>query len=449
MPLTEEARIAEIEAKVKDSDETYSVPWQNRQTLLRVINLSLGSVLLNPRSHRIRAQMESHEQRGLLEDDPFSPAAQEVIEAVLAETSGFQALEDNLRESGQLDPGIITHSGVLVNANTRAVALRRLRKEYIRVGVLPESANEREMTELEARLQMARDYKQEYTLTNELLFIHEQLNAGMTHADLAILLGKAQSRNPGHIKKGEAEIEKGLRILQHVREVQELSGDAIPLVFFDPHESALTEADNAYVALRDRDPAQARRVRDGRIAGVLVGVTYRNLRNWDADDFLKDYVKPQFEDDSQISELVSGTAVLRDDFAGSAGDDGLDILDALDQPEEHEIDPSQLLAVVAKSYGLEGEAPVADGLSRHDLYGGLQERLTEAAEERAQDLRDKRRQSTPIKLVKEARQKLVRARKAFGRSTLGPEFEHGKLSYELRQVRKELDALGKANKAGA
>ena len=111
MPLTEEARIAEIEAKVEDSQETYSVPWQNDRSLLRVINLSLESVLLNPRSHRIRAQMESHERRDLLDRDPLSPAAQDVIEAILAETSGFQALEDSLRESGQLEPGIITHAG--------------------------------------------------------------------------------------------------------------------------------------------------------------------------------------------------------------------------------------------------------------------------------------------------------------------------------------------------
>ena len=249
------------------------------------------------------------------------------------------------------------------------------------VGVLPSSANEREITELEARLQMARDYKQEYTLTNELLFIHEQLNAGMAYADLAILLGKAQSRNPRHIKKGVAEIEKGLRILQHVREVQQLSGDAIPLVFFDPHESALTEADNAYVALRDQDPDQAKRVRDGRIAGVLVGVTYRNLRNWDADDFLKDYVERQFDDDSEISAVVRGRAALRTELESPSADDGLDILDELVPPEEHEIDPSHILAAVAESYGLDDETAVADGLTRHRLYGELQERLTEAAED--------------------------------------------------------------------
>ncbi len=449
MTPTEEARIAEIQAKVDDSEESYSVPWQNSRHLLPVITISVDSVLLNPRSHRIRAQTESHERRDLLEQDPFAPAAQDVIEAILAETPGFQALKDNLRESGQLELGIVTHAGVLVNANTRVVALRQLREDYVRVGVLPSAANEEEITELEARLQMAREYKQEYTLTNELLFINEQIDAGMPREDLAILLGKAQSRKRQHIRRGVAEIDKGLRILQHIREVQELSGGAIPLTFFDPHESALTEADNAFISLRDQDPDQAKRVRDGRIAGVLVGVTYRNLRNWDTDEFLKDYVEQQFDDDPIISAAVSGTGEIASEQEGPTQDDGLDILEELDQPDEHGINPSQLLTVVAESYGLEAETAVANGLTKQSLYGEVQERLTDAAEERAQDKRDERRQTTPIKLVREARQKIIRAREALKRSTLGAGFEHGNLRYEMRRVRKELDKLSKANKADA
>ena len=283
MPTTEKARRDEIASKAEESSERHSVQWQNDRIELRVINLSLDSVLLNPNSHRIRAQIESHPKKDELERDPLSAPAQEIIEGILADTIGFQALADNLREIGQKEPGIITSAGILVNGNTRAVALRQIGEDYIRVGVLPPSATEREITELEARLQLARDYKQDYTLTNELLFIKEQIDHGTKVDDLAILLGKAQSRNAKHLKRGVSEIERGIRILQHIREVQGHSGQAIPLIFFDPHESALIEADNAYVKIRPSDPVQAQRVRDGRIAGVLVGVTYRNLRHWDSD----------------------------------------------------------------------------------------------------------------------------------------------------------------------
>ena len=72
-----------------------------------------------------------------------------------------------------------------------------------------------------------------------------------------------------------------------------------------------------------------------------------------------------------------------------------------------------------------------------------------AAEEREQDRRDERRQSTPIKLVREARQKVVRAQEALGRSKRGASFDHGKLNYELRQLRKEVNVLAEANEGDA
>ena len=172
MPPTETARIAEIAAKVNESRETHSVPWQNSFLSLPVITLSLDSILLNPKSYRIRAQIESspRAREREWEQNPLDESLQEIIETILTETAGFRELADNLSEQGQLEPGIVTHAGMLVNGNTRAVALREIGEGYIRVAVLPNSATEAEYTQLEARLQLAREYKQEYTLTNELLF---------------------------------------------------------------------------------------------------------------------------------------------------------------------------------------------------------------------------------------------------------------------------------------
>lgn len=450
MSPTERARKQEIAAKVAESTENYSVPWQNKRESLKVINISVNNVLLNPKSHRIRSQIESHPQAGVLADAPFSEAAQRIIEKILEETTEFQALVDNLRESGQLESGIITDAGVLVNANTRAVALRRIGAEYIRVGVLPASATEEEITDLEARLQLARDYKQDYTLTNELLFIKEQIDASTSKEELAILLGKAQSRSQQHLRKGIAEIDKSLRILQHIREMQEFSEGAIPLTFFDPHESALTEADNAFMALRDQSPDQARRVRDGRMTGVLVGVTYRNLRNWDSDRFLEDYVEPQFDGDEALVKPLGGVTTNGSASEGSdPTGDGLDILTADDEATDSTLDPSEMLINVAGLFGKPNESQVTEGLTKEQLFDGLQERLTQAAQERDQDRRDERAQSKPIQLVREARQKLERAHKALSNSTLDSSFDHGKFRYELRRVRKEVDSLNEANQRDA
>ena len=441
MAPTEEARIAEIAAKVEESTETYAIPWQNDREALKVINLSLDSVLLNPKSHRIRAQIESHPQADILKEDPFSDPAQRIIEGILADTLDFGALVDSLRESGQRESGIITHAGMLVNANTRAVAMRQLHKDYIRVGVLPSSAVELEITELEARLQLARDLRQKYTLTNELLFIQEQLDIGKTPEDLALLLGKAQSRNRQHLQKGVTAIEQSLRILHYIREVQEKSGGTIPLTFFDEHESALTEADRVYSAIRNVDPHEARRVRDGRMAGVLVEVPYRRLRNWDSDRFLKRYVEPEFEGDEALSGLT-GTSVAEE----SSGDlEGLDILEGASEPAATgAVDPSELLETVARHYRTPTESEVGGGMTRAQLYEEVQRRLTQAAEEQEEDKREEKKQSTPIILVRQARQRLDRARESLSRAALDGDFEHGNLRYEMRLLRRALDALSEA-----
>ena len=443
MMLNPEVRMAEIALKEHESNESYSVRWQNDFKLLKVINLSIDHVLLNPDSHRIRAQIESHPQSSTLQHDPYSDISQDTIAQILRDTLEFGKLQDNLREVGQLEPGIITYLGVLINGNTRAVALRDLGRNYIRVGVLPKSATQDELTQLEARLQLSRDYKQDYTLTNELLFIKEQLDDGVNTEDLAILLGKAQSRSGQHLQRGVAHIESAIRILQHVREIQELSEGAIPLTFFDPHESALAEADRAYMSLEGRNREEANRVRNGRLTGVLVGVTYRNLRNWDSDEFLLDHVIPQFDDERIVDLLEKDSADNLASHDGQYNDESLKVLETEELEEPPAIDPTALLDVVAGVFGIDPDSPVAEDMTKSDLFETIEECITQAAEDREQEKRDERRQHTPIKLLRDARQKVTRAKQALSKA-INVGLDRGRFEYELRHLRKQVEELEQA-----
>lgn len=442
MEMTEDSRSTDIELKANESTEMYSVRWQNRSLPLKVIHLSIDHVLLNPDSHRIRAQIESHSDRQRLEHDPYSVAAQDAIAQILRDTLDFDKLADNLKEDGQLEPGIITHKGVLINGNTRAVALRGIGEGYIDVAVLPKSATSGELTQLEARLQLARDYKQDYTLTNELLFIKEQLDEGVTKEDLALLLGKAQSRSRQHMQRGVSQIESALRILQHIREIQEMSNGTIPLIDFDPHESALHEADRIYASLEGRNRAEAERVRSGRMAGVLVGVTYRNLRNWDSDDFLVDHVVEELDDQrvvEAVQRVAEGAAPERDP---SFNDESLAILeDDVDKTSDTlHVDPNALLATVASAYDNDDDVPVTDGLTKGELFGHVRAGITQAAEDREQERRDQRRQFDPIRFVLDARQKVDHAERAFAKAA-EEGFKRGKFKIELRRLRKQVEEL--------
>src|SRR5215218_670050 len=119
-----------------------------------VINVPVDVVLFNPRSHRIKAQLESHPKGQLVSDNPYSEEAQAVVQEILEATKGFEDLMANLSELGQSAPGVVTRDGLLVNANRRLAALRKLGHNYIRAAVLPSDADEHAIDRLELELQV-------------------------------------------------------------------------------------------------------------------------------------------------------------------------------------------------------------------------------------------------------------------------------------------------------
>lgn len=291
-----EQRIAEAKraAEADSASEKVRVPWKDNHETITVVSIPLDSVVLNPRSHRIRADLESHSASAAIAGSPFSDTAQVVIAEVIAAQEGFSDLSESLREHGQRDPGVVTAKGVLVNANRRAVALRRTGQEYIRVGVLPADAGDREIEQLELRLQMQKEYKEPYSFTNELIFVKDLVTVyGYDAQRVAIELGWAASTDARQLAKGKAQAEQYLRILDVIRVFQQSGGSGVAITRFDGAKQALLELDEAVQKTRGRDDA-ARRLRDMRLAGILVGLGYEPLRQVD-EDFVEEYLLPAHE----------------------------------------------------------------------------------------------------------------------------------------------------------
>jgi hypothetical protein len=136
-----------LEAAERDRPEYTRLTWKGEQRQFPVLRLPLKAVVLNPNSHRIQSQLMSHPEGETVRDEPFTNASQELIAEILRETDEFDDLRENLDERGQIDPGVITRNGVLINANRRAVALQDLGEQYINVAVLPEGASPEEISE--------------------------------------------------------------------------------------------------------------------------------------------------------------------------------------------------------------------------------------------------------------------------------------------------------------
>lgn len=301
-PITTATRESSIQAAVDAAKQAVAsgggtaeeLRWKGGKLVLPVAAVDLDVVLLSPYSHRIKAQLQSlpESEQDLVAADPYGPQAQSLIAHLLRETPGFERIKNALANDGQLYAGVLTTGGVLVNANTRAVALRDLRSQYIKVIVLPADAGPKEITELELQLQMEQEVKQDYSFTSQLLFIEDLINSGnYTTLEVGRALRPSLTASKKDTKAAIDLVEGELRLLGLIREIVSASGGALNFLYFDDQRQALIEIDQDYQRLKSTKPDEASRVRDAQLAAMIAGVDYRRLREIDS-NLLDNYVVP-------------------------------------------------------------------------------------------------------------------------------------------------------------
>ncbi len=441
--ISEEARKARIDqalrALQRDS-ERIPLPWQDGDRTFPVIKLPLDAVLLNPKSHRIRAQLESHLRRKVVIDAPYGEEAQEIITDILRNTEGFERLKTNLGEEGQRDAGVVTPSGLLVNGNTRAAALRDIGKQYIRVAVLPADATQQEIDELELRLQMKRDLKQDYTFTNELLFVDELITRyNRTHEEIALVLRWAASRAPKELSKGKERVCQSVRMLSLIRQIQELGRGKLPLTDFDEKNQALIEIDNEYQQVRQVDSEKAARVRDTRMIGVLVGLGYRELRQID-DRFLDDYFVPALADNEVLGKH---TETLTSEAPSDDALPGLDVLPP--QNGDSARSPTPLLRLLASTRGDEPVEVPTDTepvvLPREQMVDIIRATMEEAADTARLNRRASNQRGAPLLRMQNAERELRLALDAYRAVRDDASFDDTRIRRLFAKLKRTVDAF--------
>lgn len=451
--LTREAR----EQRIKEAKEAYAddpnqeripLPWQgSRDSTFPVVKLPVDAVVYNHRSHRIKAQLESHPERQLVETDPHGEQAQRVIESLLRATDGYEPLLMNIEEVGQRDAGVATSSGLLVNANTRLAALRAVDPHgYIRVAILPVDAAEKDLDQLELSLQIKRDFKQDYSFTNELLFIEDLI--GVYHysaEDVAKALNWAASSDEKELKRGIARVQQAQRMLALIREIQARGEQQLPLTFFDAEKrQALIDLDQIYESLKTREPDAAERVRETRILGILSGTYYRELRKISTRAVDRNLAAKLAEKQTLRGRLEQITLTPNSDQVIS---EDLDLLD--DQAGEQGGAVSTLrplIDLLAKTAGKEevelpgvdGEGPVS--VAREDLLRDIAEAMDETAEDESTDDKLKKGLDGPLKALRIAIQKIDLTIEAYREVRANPDFDR----VELGRLLKALDVSHEA-----
>lgn len=288
-----------LEARVSGSSanqDSISVDWRDARLSIPVIQMPIELVYYNPHTRRIRAQRDIDEarERELLEN-PFGSSAQNYLEDLLQwdparpghVDPSFEALRDDIKEHGQNEAGIITRDGVLINGNTRRVALKKLGRTGIFVGVLPTDTSRTDIDGLELALQLRRTHKRDYSFVNELLAIDEKVRAGIPTQEILKAFRMKQER-----------FKRSRWLLQFIDDAIERSrvevapgkNVALRRYDFERDQGQLEELYRSWMKLERDDPDKAAVLRDSRLVGVVLNFAKTDLRVI-REDFVDKYLK--------------------------------------------------------------------------------------------------------------------------------------------------------------
>jgi hypothetical protein len=441
--MTDESRIDAVKSAVEaaaasDSALKVKVPEfrEGRDGPWPLITIHVDKVIYNPRSHRVIAQLEGHPLEELVKKDPFCDDAQKAIEQILRATDHYERLRDDLDSRGQQQHGIITHAGMLVNANTRLAALRELNVNFIEVAVLPKDADDNDILELETALQVQEDFKQEYDFANQLLLIESYRTRRYDLESTAKALNE-----------DVAYVETHLRWLAMIREIQALhGGDQLPITFFNDKRQAITDLDDDIEKARKQgDLNRVESVREAGYLGLVLGMKYRKMRYFTHVGVVEDRWLPLISDGPAFGAAVAGMIQPEDSGGAANSDDDSDLLGA-DDDEAPIAGLGALTTLIASNYGRNTvSVPGPNGsrltVGRDDLVGHLVETAEEAADEEKLETQNDKKAGSAVDRLKEARKKAQAAIKSHPVAIKEPGFDQGKFDCAVRDLRREVEKL--------
>ena len=283
--------MADVGAKV-------TIDWRGEQRHLYVISMPVDMLYFNPDTHRIRAQRTLDPERNkAIEEDPWGEEAQAYLHDLLKQRPSnpdqvdpdFTALMDELDDSGQREPGVVSPNGVLVDGNTRAAALKELGIANIRVGVLPDDTTRQDINDVELSLQLRFDRRRDYSYINRLIAIDEELARGRSEADVA----KDFNIKPATLHRDRWVYDLILNAIERSRADD---GTSLRLIDFEQHQEKLRELHRDYTKLATTDTDSANRLMQSRLAMVLLDFPKTSLRLAE-EDFYTRYIETRLPED--------------------------------------------------------------------------------------------------------------------------------------------------------
>jgi hypothetical protein len=400
--------------------------WPRSEKELDAVEVEVGWLRFSTLNHRTKAeQMREISKTGradLFSADPLGVEAQAAQYRILMGQEGFGALKADLQERGQQDPAIITAEGVLINGNRRTAAMRSLyiddnflKAQYVKCLVLPQDATIEELVNLEAELQVARDFKQDYSWINEALLIEE----------LYVREGRDFERVATRMHRAEGDVRALYEKLQQVNQLVSLSNGAKLHIDFEDNESAFDELNKH---IRNKPPAEADSVRSIYFLGTLADVKYRKLRHLRRAD-AAELVRREIEGDAALRPIID---MIEGPAQEIRSDDPLD--DVLGAPPPTTGVNTILGFVAARRPEEMITVAGAPTVSVQEVLESLQSAIVAAADEAEEEQRDQTAATAPLVRADKAIVELERVLAALPRARTFPDWAENTFAAKVADV---------------
>lgn len=412
--------------------------WPRSVKELSLVEVEVTWVRFSTLNHRTKAEqlraVHLSKRKDLFTSDPLGKAAQEAQYNILQSQSGFIDLKNDLRDRGQQEPAILTSEGVLINGNRRSAALRSLYLEdhflgarYVQCLILPQDASSDELVDLEAELQVAQTFKEDYSWVNEAMLIEELYERE----------GKEFNRVGKKMHRKEADVKGLYEKLQQLHQLVALSKGARLHIDFNDNESAFDELAKH---IRGKQKEEAESVRSTYFLGTLAGVNYRTLRHLRRPD-AEELVLREIRNDKALLPLLEKITTS----TSSAQDfDPLD--DLLGDMEEKSGNLSQVLGFLA-SKTEDDIIELDDGISVpiQDIYATIQGAITSAATEAQEEESDHNALAAPLLRIDKASVEVERAAAAIVKARRFDEWDEKSFQVKIEKLRNNIDQLAQKN----
>ncbi len=431
-PVLDQERVQYLIARQdSSSDKRILLPaWPRPDRELPQVSLEVTWVRFSTLNHRTRSEQMriSHQQNrpDLFTADPNGKEAQTQQYGILAAQEGFEDLKADLKARGQQQPAVVTAEGVLINGNRRTAALRSLFRDddhqpsrYVSCLVLPADANMREIVDLETELQIAREFKEDYTWVNEALLIEEIFEREGKN------WRKVASRMHMDVPSVRGQFEK----LQQLHQLVALSQGTRHHADFVPNESAFTELAKH---VKGKPAEEAASVRAAYFLGTLTGVNYRTLRHLRRPD-ASPRVRRELQNDPTLGSLLDADdqqqeSSILDDVLGPSNS----------QPSS---DLTSILSYMARHGQSEELELNGTTVATRDLRESIKQAVDNAAEDARNEDLDQDAVAAPIRHLDRATKSVTKAADALPKARASNDWREDEYAKQLARFKAMLGRL--------